>query len=223
MIGTLKESSLHASLKQVYQEPGDIVEKSVGKYVIDIVRDNLLIEIQTKNFAAIRKKLENLLQSYRVLLIYPIIKDTWITNYEATSNNMLRRRLSPRHYSFISVFRELIYISDLIPNPNLILEVILIQAEEIRVDDGLGSWRRKGWSIHDRKLLKILDQRIYSNPKQFLAFFPESMITPFTNQKLARELEISINIARMMTYSFRKMNLLKVVKKVRNEYLFEFN
>ena len=33
MIGTLKESSLHASLKQIYKEPGDMVEKSIGKYL----------------------------------------------------------------------------------------------------------------------------------------------------------------------------------------------
>ena len=36
MIGTLRESSLHATLKQIYKEPGDKIEKSVDKYVIDI-------------------------------------------------------------------------------------------------------------------------------------------------------------------------------------------
>ena len=108
MIGTLRESSIHATLKQIYKEPGDKIEKSVDKYVIDIVRDNLLIEIQTQNFSTIRKKLENLVQNYRVLLIYPIIQDKWIINLDSTSKDMLRKRLSPAHGSFVNIFRELI-------------------------------------------------------------------------------------------------------------------
>jgi len=220
MIGTLRESSIHATLKQIYKKPGDKIEKSVDKYVIDIVRDNLLIEIQTQNFSTIRKKIETLIQNYRVLLIYPIIQDKWIINLDSTSNDILRKRLSPKHDSFLNVFRELIYISDLIPNPNLTIELVLIQAEEIRVNDGLGSWKRKGWSIHDRKLLKILNHKIFSNPKQFLEFLPKELKIPFSNQNLANSLNTSISLARKMTYSLRKMNLLKVVRKVGRAYLF---
>jgi len=220
MIGTPRESSIHATLKQIYKKPGDKIEKSVDKYVIDIVRDNLLIEIQTQNFSTIRKKIETLIQNYRVLLIYPIIQDKWIINLDSTSNDILRKRLSPKHDSFLNVFRELIYISDLIPNPNLTIELVLIQAEEIRVNDGLGSWKRKGWSIHDRKLLKILNHKIFSNPKQFLEFLPKELKIPFSNQNLANSLNTSISLARKMTYSLRKMNLLKVVRKVGRAYLF---
>ena len=220
MIGTLRESSLHATLKQIYKEPGDKIEKSVDKYVIDIVRDNLLIEIQTQNFSTIRKKLENLVQNYRVLLIYPIIQDKWIINLDSTSKDILRKRLSPAHGSFINIFRELIYISDLISNPNLSIEVLLIQAEEIRINDGLGSWKRKGWSIHDRKLLRILDNKLFSSPTQFLGFIPNNLEIPFSNQNLANSLNISIKLARMMTYSLRRMNLLKVVRKVGRSFLF---
>ncbi len=223
MIGTLRESSIHATLKQIYKEAGDKIEKSVDRYVIDIVRDKLLIEIQTQNFSTIRKKLENLIQNYRVLLIYPIIQDKWIINLDSTCKKILRKRLSPKHGSLLNVFKELIYISDLISNPNLIIEVILIQAEEIRINDGLGSWKRKGWSIHDRKLLRILNHKIFSSPKQFLEFLPKELKIPFSNQNLANSLNISIKLARKMTYSLRKMNLLKVVKKAGNAYLFNIN
>ena len=46
-IGLLNEKPLHASLKQWYARPGDRFEVAVGGFVIDIVRDDLLIEIQT--------------------------------------------------------------------------------------------------------------------------------------------------------------------------------
>ncbi|MFX0009441.1 MAG: hypothetical protein ACFE9R_03930 [Candidatus Hermodarchaeota archaeon] len=220
MIGTLKESSLHASLKQIYKEPGDMVEKPIGKYVIDIVRQNLLIEIQTINFSAIRRKLENLLKSNRVLLIHPVIKDKWIIYLEPSGGSLSQKRKSPQHGSFFNIFKELIYISDLLSNWNLIIEVILIQAEEIRIKDNKGSWRRSGSSIYDRKLLNILDRKIISNPEQLLRLIPLDLEKPFTNRTLSESLNISIRLAQMMTYTLRKMNLLIVVGRIGNSYLF---
>jgi hypothetical protein len=43
--------------------------------VIDIVRDDLLIEIQTRNFAAINAKLRKLTRSYEVRLVYPVVQE----------------------------------------------------------------------------------------------------------------------------------------------------
>jgi hypothetical protein len=50
-IGQLNEKALHASLKQWYARPGDRFEVAVGGFVIDIVRAELLIEIQTYRVA----------------------------------------------------------------------------------------------------------------------------------------------------------------------------
>ena len=51
-VGTLREKPLHADLKHWYAEEGDLVEEPVGGYVIDLVRDGLLIEIQTRSFSS---------------------------------------------------------------------------------------------------------------------------------------------------------------------------
>ena len=77
-IGLLNEKALHASLKQWYARPGDRFEVTVGGFVIDIVRDDLLIEIQTGNFASIKAKLTRLVDSHQVRLIYPIAQERWI-------------------------------------------------------------------------------------------------------------------------------------------------
>jgi endonuclease III-like uncharacterized protein len=71
-IGLLNEKQLHASLKQWYARPGDQFEVAVGRFVIDIVRGDLFIEIQTGNFASVKSKLTNLADSHQVRLIYPI-------------------------------------------------------------------------------------------------------------------------------------------------------
>jgi hypothetical protein len=72
-IGLINEKPLHASLKQWYARPGDRFEVPVDGFVIDIVRDDLLIEIQTRNFASINSKLCKLTRSYEVRLVYPVV------------------------------------------------------------------------------------------------------------------------------------------------------
>ncbi|MHA1497438.1 MAG: hypothetical protein ACTSRT_07795 [Promethearchaeota archaeon] len=222
LIGTLNESSLHRELKEIYRNPEDELEVKVGKYHVDIVRENLLIEIQVKNFSAIRSKLESLLQNHKVLLIHPIIRDKWILSLDIKSNQVIRRNLSPKHCSFENIFEELLRIPHLISHPNLIIEVVLIQAEETHINDGKGSWRRRGWSIQDLKLVKILEYKVYSNSKQFLKLIPEGLNVPFTNKNLASYLKKPVKLARMMTYSLRKMGLIEVVGKKERSLLFNF-
>lgn len=220
MIGTLNETSLHAALKQIFKQSGDKVESPIGKYVVDLAREDLLIEIQTKNFAGIRRKLEELLKNNKVLLICPIIKDKWIIKLQPIGNKIKSKRLSPKHGSFLNIFKELIYIPHLISHYNLTIEVLLIQAEELRVKDNKGSWRRKGWSVSDRRLLKVLDWKIFSNPKQLLQLIPITLKNPFTNRELSDSLNISVRLAQMMTYTLRKINLLTVFGKKGNNYIF---
>ena len=66
MIGTLNEGSLHAQLKAWYREPGDLVEHPVDGYVIDLVRGETLVEIQTGGLAPLKRKLDRLLDSHSV-------------------------------------------------------------------------------------------------------------------------------------------------------------
>ena len=53
--------------------------------------------------------------------------------------------------------------ADLIHHPHFTLEVLLVREEQRWVDDGLGSWRRRHWSIQDRRLLAV-GQAITSPP-----------------------------------------------------------
>jgi hypothetical protein len=57
-IGTLNEGALHAQLKDWYRRRGDRIEQVVDGFVVDLVRGNLLVEIQTGSFAPLRRKLD---------------------------------------------------------------------------------------------------------------------------------------------------------------------
>src|SRR4030042_3559057 len=95
-IGILNERSLHSSLKDWYSLPGDEHEVRVDDFIIDIVRDDLLIEIQTGNFSSIRDKLQHLTQTHQVRLIYPIPIEKWIVRASASGDGIIRRRKSPK-------------------------------------------------------------------------------------------------------------------------------
>ena len=61
-IGTLGEKNVHAALKAWYARPGDELEVEVDGFHIDIVRGQVLVEIQTSNFSSQRRKLKTLLE-----------------------------------------------------------------------------------------------------------------------------------------------------------------
>jgi len=65
-IGTLNEKPLHASLKAWCAEEGDRFEVPVDGFVVDIVRDRLLIEIQTSAVGPIRRKLTTLVKRHPI-------------------------------------------------------------------------------------------------------------------------------------------------------------
>ena len=74
LIGVLNEKSLHAKLKEWYFQPGDRFEEIIDGFHIDIVRNELLIEIQTQNFSSIKRKLTVLLKQFAIRLVFPIAR-----------------------------------------------------------------------------------------------------------------------------------------------------
>jgi hypothetical protein len=57
----MTEYSLHSEIKEWYKISGDKLEVKVEDFIVDILRGNLLIEIQTRNFSAVKNKLVKLI------------------------------------------------------------------------------------------------------------------------------------------------------------------
>ena len=190
-------------------------------YQIDVVQGSLLIEIQTGNFTAIKTKLAVLLPEHPVLLVHPIPLETWLLKYDQDGIKLLERRKSPRRGRWEQVFLELVRIPHLLNHPNLTLEVLLTRQEEVRCNDGRGSWRRKGWSITDHRLLSIEERRIFAEPADFRALLPESLPHTFTSKELAVSLKIPPYLSQKMAYSLRAMGLLEANQRRGRSYLYE--
>ncbi len=217
----MTEYLLHSEIKHWYKTPEDKLETKVDDYIIDVLRDSLLIEIQTGNFSAIKKKLTKLLHNNnQVRLVYPIAKLKWIV-YVSQSGEFVRRRKSPKKGKLIDLFYELVHAPSLIRDRNFSLEVLLIEEEEVRCKDGRGSWRRRGVSVKDRKLLNVFDRIVFENSQDFLKFLPPDWDGPFTNKLLASKLGISVTLAQKITYCLRKMGAISIAGKKRNQLLFQ--
>ena len=219
-IGTLNEKSLHAEIIAYLFQPGDILESELNGYRIDIHRDSLIIEVQTRNLKKLEKKVIALSQDYQVEIIYPIYKTKYIHRIDEDRKTISRRR-SPKSGKLVDVFQELLYVPSLIEDQNITLTIMLIDAEEIWTDDGLGSWRRKHWSISDRKLNQVISQHQYFHSTDLLDLLPNGLSSPFTNQELVELLKITPRLAGKITYTLRKMDLIQVVGRSGRAYLFE--
>jgi len=206
-IGLLNEKPLHASLKQWYARPGDRFEVPVDGFVIDIVRDDLLIEIQTGNFSSIKSKLNNLARWHRVRLIYPIVQEKWIVR-SANGN----RRKSPKRGRLEDLFWELVSIPQLLSNPNFSLEVLMIRQEEVRRYDVKRKWRRKHWIIEGRRLLEVLDQRSFGHSADWLSFLPDGLES-FTTSDLATRMNTGRDLAQKMAYCLREARMIELIGK----------
>jgi hypothetical protein len=217
----MQESSLHHALKQLFAQNGGQIEVAVDGYQIDVIQGSLLIEIQTGNFSAIRTKLAALLPAHPVLLVHPIPAETWLLKYDQSGHKLIERRRSPRRGRWEHIFKELVRIPHLLDHPNLTLEILLTRQEELRCDDGRGSWRRKGWSISDHRLLEILERRVYAERQDFRRFLPDSLPPTFTSRELAAALKMPAHIAQKMAYSLRVMGLLSIQQRRGRAYLYE--
>jgi hypothetical protein len=209
-IGLLNEKPLHASLKQWYARPGDRFEVVVAGFVIDIVRDDLLIEIQTGNFASIRSKLINLAHSRQVRLIYPIVQEKWIIRSANGDLGRVVRRKSPRRGRWEDLFWEMVSIPQLLSNPNFSLEVLMIKEEEARRYEGKRRWRRKGWIIETRRLLEVLDRRVFKEAADWRGFLPEGLQS-FTTSDLAAAMNTRKRLAQKMAYCLQKGRVIELI------------
>ncbi|MFL7795086.1 MAG: hypothetical protein AB8I69_23305, partial [Anaerolineae bacterium] len=96
----------------------------------------------------------------------------------------------------------------------------LTQEEEVRCYDGRRAWRRHGWVIQERRLLDVVDRRLFEMPEDMLALLPADLPEPWTTADLAVGIDRPRWLARKMAYCLRKMGLVEPVGKQGNAILY---
>jgi hypothetical protein len=209
-INVYNEKSLHAALKQWYARPGDRLEIRVDGFIIDLVREDLLVEVQTGSFSPLKRKLFALVQTHPVRLVFPIAQEKWIVQQPKNEHEAPSRRKSPYHGRVEHVFAQLVYIPALIMHPNFSLEILLTREEELRRFDEKKGWRRKGWVTVERRLLEVVDRRISHSVDELVSLLPMEPTASFTVREAAKAMRQPVWLAQKTVYCLKEMGVISL-------------
>jgi hypothetical protein len=210
-VGTLNEGHLHASLRVRYVEPGDRIEAAVDGYIVDVLRGDLIIEIQTANFSGIARKMRDLVTRHRVRLVYPVARDLWVVKMPRKRGDGATRRKSPKHGDVIDVFEELVSFPELIAHENFELEVVLTEEETVRRFDGRRGWRRGGWVTVERRLVAIKETVSLHDSADYGLLIPPGLPAEFVTSDLADALGRPRHVAQKVACCLRHGGLIEKV------------
>lgn len=219
MINTYNEGALHEALKLRYALDGSQIEQKVGRYVVDVVREDRLIEIQTRGFSALKQKIPVLLREHSVMLVHPIpLKKILVKRH---SDGRETRRTSPKRGNLFDVFNELVSIPELLTEPKFALELVLTHEEEFREFNPRRAWRRRGWVVKGRRLLDIIDTHRIAWMSDLLQLVSKQLPVEFTTSELADAMNSNRALAQKAAYCFRNANVTEVVGKRGNALIYK--
>lgn len=208
LIGTLNEGSLHRGLKEWLAEPGDRLEVPVGDFVIDIVRGDLLIEIQTGSLGALGRKLDHLLDHHRIRIVHPLAATRWLERPGR------RRRRSPAHAELWNLFDALVSLPTLLDHPSMELHIVLVEETEVRSGTETARRGRRG-RVLDRRLERVVDDRLFTRAEELLDVLPAALPDPFTTADLTAATSLKRETAQRACYVLRHTGLITAAGRTR--------
>ena len=120
------------------------------------------------------------------------------------------RRKSLKRGRIEDLFWELVSIPQLLSNSNFSIEVLMISQEEVRRYEVKRKWRTRGWVIEGRRLLDVLDQRLFGHSGDWLRFLPDGLES-FTTKDLANGINTRTELAQKMAYCLREGGMIELI------------
>lgn len=179
-IGTLGEKKLHAALKRFYAKDASCMEVPLGRFVADVFDGETVVEIQTRQFARLQKKLCFFLERYPVTVVYPMPRTRYLIWTDPATGEASRPRKSPKVGTPLSALHELYQIRTLLGVENLTVELLLFDLDEYRLLDGYGKAKKKG-STPMEKIPRGEPELIrLRSAEDYAALLPECLPERFT-------------------------------------------
>jgi uncharacterized protein YfiM (DUF2279 family) len=219
MINTWNESFLHEELKELYRGMDGKTEVPLEGSICDVVReDGKVIEIQTANISSLKNKLEKLLRSRDVKLVYPVAVNKTLETF-SVEGECLSRRKSPKHGTIYQLFKEVTGIWHLLGHERFCISVVFADVYERRVADGSGSWRRKGIRIDNKKLEAIRETVELKSLEDYYNLVPTHLSDGFTRKDLAKA--GAGTYAGVTAWVLTKLGILVCTGKRGNSFVYE--
>lgn len=220
-IGTLSEKTVHAVLKAFYEPDPVYQEIPVENFVADILRDDEIIEIQTRGLNKLRRKLDTFLKYYPVTIVYPIIHTKWLYWIDEETGSISKKRKSPKTGTIYDAIPELYKIKMYLNNPNLHLNLVLIDAEEYRLLNGWSHDRKKGSTRYDRIPTELVDEFYIGSAKDYQCLIPEGLELEYTSRDFAQAAHIPVGYAQTTLGILHALGQVERIGKQGRSYLYQ--
>ncbi len=220
-IGTLGEKTVHAVLKK-YLEPNEQYhEIKINGFYADIATPSGIIEIQTRNFNALRKKLGLFLELGSVTIVYPIPYTKWLSWIDEETGEISKKRKSPRKGDVYMILPELYRIKDYLLHPNLHLQILLIDMEESRLLNGWSKDKKKGSTRYDRIPTALVEEIRIHNHADYKNLVPDSLTGEFTAKEFQKACHLSPKMSSYALQVLRHVNAIEQTGMQGRAYLYK--
>jgi hypothetical protein len=212
------ETSLHRTLKERYgPDSGGRAEVVLKGFRVDAVTpEGALIEVQSGPLGPLRAKLERLLPEHRVHVIKPVVLTRRLVRRARRDGADLAARRSPRKGAVVDVFDDLIGLVRIFPHPNLRVDVLGVEIDEVRVP------RRRwpGYAVVDRRLRGVIATLPLCEAGDLWTLLPGCWPGPFTTLDLAEALGRPVEFAQRVAYCLRLAGAAHVRGKAGNRLIY---
>lgn len=219
-IGVLSEKTVHAVLKNYYSPNESNHEVNTNGFIADICHANKIIEIQTRNFNTLRRKLDAFLPDYDVTIVHPITRHKTLHWINPETGEISKGRRSPKKGSPYMVFKELYRIKPWLTDKNLHIRLVLMDIEEYKMLDGRSRDRKKGATRNDGIPVEFVEEIILDSPRDYLMFLPIELPENFTSTDLGRVSHLTTSSASLVLNILNHMNVVEQVGKRGRSYLY---
>jgi hypothetical protein len=217
------ETSLHRSLKTLYAGEDARTEVRVGRYRIDALAGDELVEIQHGRLSALTPKLRELLVDHRVRVVKPIVREKLLLSRNRKGGKIVRQRRSPKRGCLLDLFDELVYFVRTFPHPRLSIEAVLVDVEEDRYP-GHGRRRRyraNDFVIEDQRLTAVHESFLLQSEHDLVRLMGCELPAQFSTGDIALGIDRPRWLAQRVAYCLRETGAAITVGKKRNAILYE--
>lgn len=219
-IGTLSEKTVHSVLK-CYLSPNPLNhEVKIGGFIADISTGKEIIEIQTRSFDKLRRKLQAFLAVAPVTIAYPVPNIKWIRWINPQTGEISPPRKSPKTGTPYSIFPELYKIKNFLTNPNLSLKIFMINLEEYRYLDGWSQDKKKGSTRCDRIPTELVKELYISGQEEYRLLIPDDLSEEFTSRDYKKASGLPLHQAQTALHVLHYVGAVRRTGKRGNSFVY---
>ncbi len=219
-IGTLSEKTIHAIMKYYYAPDPIYHEQKVGSFVADIMIDGEIMEIQTRAFNSLRRKLDAFLPEHDVTIIHPIAHNKWLSWIDPGTGEISAPRKSPKTGTIYHLIPELYKLKMYLRHEHLHFIIPLIDVQETRILNGWSSDRKRGSHRNDGIPVGIYDEVRINTRQDYRILLPDSLSGEYTAKDYKRAARISDSAASTALNILFSLELVERIGKRGNAYIY---